>query len=372
MVVMTVVAALTTHSMYLLVQCKKQAVREQPKIVTFTDIARYTYGWIGAWLVNFFLVFTQYGFTCVYVVFLSQNTENFVPDDIHGWWVHWRIFALFWIPPLCVLANIPTLKHLSFIAVIADVCILSGIGVILVAACWNMYDKIEAHESMDVQWWFAPKTFAVMFGMAIYAFEGIGVVIPAETAMRHPEKFTKVLMTTMVVSSFNYIVFGAVCYLGFGQSTHSLVTVDLHNFSDSHVWRVLSTLVTIALIIAITATYPIQLFVVTDICEEAMFKSGWVSTRFKILKQILFRCALVCGSAGIAVAIPNFGLLIGLIGAMGSAALQFTFPALFHLKLFPGDPLWLKAISVFYILFGIGGGILGTVQTVMEIVDDYS
>lgn len=95
---------------------------------------------------------------------------------------------------------------------------------------------------------------AVMFGMAIYAFEGIGVVrtvssslsrklrfsaraenvtwiiefyvcltkppplhplqvIPAETAMRKPQQFTPVLLGTMFGSSINYICFGLICYL---------------------------------------------------------------------------------------------------------------------------------------------------------------
>lgn len=119
------------------------------------------------------------------------------------------------------------------------------------------------------------------------------------------------------------------------------------------------------------ATYPLQLFVVTDICEEAMFKPGRLSARFKLLKQMIFRCCLVFLAAGVAVAIPNFGLLIGLIGALGSSALQFIFPALFHLVAFKHDPWWYRSLSLFYIFFGVVGGVLGTVQTVQQIIDKY-
>jgi len=125
------------------------------------------------------------------------------------------------------------------------------------------------------------------------------------------------------------------------------------------------------LIIAIMATYPLQLFVVTDICEEAMFKPGRLSTRFKLLKQVVFRCGLVLLAAGVAVAIPNFGLLIGLIGALGSSALQFIFPAMFHLRIFRDDFWVWKLLSVFYVAFGVVGGVLGTVQTVQQIVETY-
>jgi len=38
-------------------------------------------------------------------------------------------------------------------------------------------------------------------------------VIPAETAMKEPQNFIKVLMVTMLGSSINYMSFGLICYL---------------------------------------------------------------------------------------------------------------------------------------------------------------
>lgn len=180
------------------------------------------------------------------------------------------------------------------------------------------------------------------------------------------------------------------------------------------------------MIIAIASTYPLQLFVVTDLLEEAIFQPGRLSNDYKAIKVFVFRCLLVLGTAGIAISVPDFGLLMGLIGtrpslcselcgqrdtaessrscvtqrvpflstpgALGSTALQFIFPALFHLKLFPENPIHVKALYVCYVLFGLGGtvrtcspvrlhaslipyqwagGILGTYQTIREIIEKY-
>jgi len=189
--------------------------------------------------------------------------------------------------------------------------------------------------------------------------------------MKRPGKFSWILLVVMAVSTFNYIGFGLVCYLGFGRGTEGLITVNLHDFASGNIyWEIFSYSVRIELILAIMATYPLQLFVVTDICEEIIFRR-LLSARFKRVKQMVFRCGLVLAAMLIALAIPNFGLLISLIGALGCAALQFIAPSMFYLKLFPEARPWRKFLSALYVLFGLVGGVLGTVQTVIEIVEDY-
>lgn len=372
--VMCAVSVFTTHSMMMLVRAKRRAEQKNPDIVSFTDIAYLTYGRIGARLVDCLLMFTQYGFCCVYVVFVSQNTANFLPD--WGWFVSWRMVVVWWIPVLIFLANLPTLKHMSFVAMFANFAISISIITILIAAFVQISDDLDPPPGTKVpshDWWIVPNTLALMFGVAIYAFEGIGVVIPAETAMKEPQNFIKVLMVTMLGSSINYMSFGLICYLAWGTDTEDLVTVNLRDFADGYLpWQILYTCVTIGLIIAIAATYPIQLFVVTDIIEEAMFKPGRLSPRFRFFKVFAFRSLLVLGTVGIAIGVPDFNLLMGLIGSLGCTTLQFIFPGMFCLKLFPEAPLYQKAISVFYILFGLAGGGLGTYQTISELIKKYT
>ncbi|KAL6059620.1 Proton-coupled amino acid transporter 1 [Balamuthia mandrillaris] len=368
---MALVGIISAHTMYWLVACKRKINTYDTSVVTYSDIGRHTYGKWMARAIDFLLLFTQFGFTCVYVVYLSTNTQTFMPH------INWRLVMLMWLPALCILANLQTLKHMSPIALLANITILFSLCVVLIAAITNLAHKLDHNHTMDavdVHWFINPslRHVPVAFGMAVYAFEGIGVVLPAETSMKQPRKFPMVLTWVVVVSTINYIMFGLLCYLGFGHSTDDLITKNLKEFANGNdVWVAFSYIVRILLLFTIFATYPIQLFVVTDIGEEAMFKPGRLSPRFKLLKQIIFRCCLVLLGCVVAVAVPNFGLLIGLIGALGSASLQFIFPSLFIFKLFPESSIWKKLLSGLYIAFGVAGGLLGTALTIEQIVETY-
>ena len=61
-------------SMYILVKCKQTIVERGGHVVTFGDVSEYCYGKVGRWAVDFMLLFTQFGFCVVYIVFISQNT----------------------------------------------------------------------------------------------------------------------------------------------------------------------------------------------------------------------------------------------------------------------------------------------------------
>ena len=131
-----------------------------------------------------------------------------------------------WVPILVVLSWIRTMSILAFVSLFATAAITSGLVIITVASIINISDT--GFSNLDVEWWIVPKTSAVMLGMGIYAFEGIGIVLPCETAMKKPEKFSMVLVITLVISTVNYIAAGLIPYLAFGRSTCSIITSTCH------------------------------------------------------------------------------------------------------------------------------------------------
>lgn len=69
------------------------------------------------------------------------------------------------------------------------------------------------------------------FATAIFAFEGVGVVLPLENNMQNPEAFgglTGVLTTGMTITAALYTATGFYGYLKYGDDVKDSVTLNLH------------------------------------------------------------------------------------------------------------------------------------------------
>lgn len=68
------------------------------------------------------------------------------------------------------------------------------------------------------------------FGTAIYAFEGIGVVLPLENNMKTPQDFgglNGVLNTGMIIVASLYTAVGFFGYLKYGENVAATITLNL-------------------------------------------------------------------------------------------------------------------------------------------------
>jgi solute carrier family 36 (proton-coupled amino acid transporter) len=74
------------------------------------------------------------------------------------------------------------------------------------------------------------STLPLCFATAIFAFEGISLVLPLQNAMKEPHKFSKVtgvLNVGMTLVTIIFISFGMIGYWKYGDKTEGSLTLNL-------------------------------------------------------------------------------------------------------------------------------------------------
>lgn len=135
----------------------------------------------------------------------------------------------------------------------------------------------------------------------VFAWEGIGLVLPIVNSMERPEKFPLALSGVMAGLSVLFTGVGALSYATFGSEIQTVVLVNL-NLENKGVQTVqflceyqnpLRISLTLKDTLAILLSAPLQFFPITGVLENTFFvRSGKYNTKVKWQKNV-FRACLV-------------------------------------------------------------------------------
>ena len=160
---------------------------------------------------DFAIVTAQMGFATAYLIFIGSNVEAALGTCIGN--SSWATIAAVLVCPLVWLRS---LKKLSFGAILADVAIVFGLIVIFIFAFLNASDSARPPQDPAVAVGSSPFIF---FGMAVFAFEGAGIVLPMKQSMAEPARFTNVLRNGIITITILYTIFPLVVYMCYGSVT---------------------------------------------------------------------------------------------------------------------------------------------------------
>lgn len=198
-------------------------------------------------MVNFFLIVTQFGFCCVYLVFIGLNVQQVnkkhlvesrvisfhfqVADEVYGVHLRKEVAIAIFVPLVIVATWIRNLDELASFSTIANVCILFSLLVILYDEFEQFFtsqpDNKAAIRTPGTIQLATYKTLPLFFGSVAFAFEGIGVVLPLENKMKRPEHAVRVVLVGMTLVVLLYVVFGVLGYLTYGDSIKASITLNL-------------------------------------------------------------------------------------------------------------------------------------------------
>nr|XP_040235097.2 proton-coupled amino acid transporter 2-like [Anopheles coluzzii]XP_040235104.2 proton-coupled amino acid transporter 2-like [Anopheles coluzzii]XP_040235112.2 proton-coupled amino acid transporter 2-like [Anopheles coluzzii]XP_049462155.1 proton-coupled amino acid transporter 2-like [Anopheles coluzzii] len=356
-----------THCMHLLVRCSHELCRRYGRpSLSYAEVGYCALDSGPRWaqplaasfrrLINSFLLVMQLGLCCVYYLFVAVNVRELL--DYLGCPVPVLTVLAYLLVPLAAMNMVRSLKLLTPTSLVASVLAIAGLAI---AFLFLLQDLPHSGSVRPVSSW---STLPLYFGTVMYAFEGIGVVLPLENNMANPRDFIAwngVLNTGMTIVVCLYSAVGFYGYLKYGEQAQGSVTLNLPNDA------LLAQIVRLLMAVAVLASYALQFYVPMTILAPAVTRHF----RHRALAEYGLRLATVLLTFVLAAIIPNLGTFISLVGAVSTSTLALVFPPLIDLlTLWPARTerwRWTVLKDALIIAFGACGFFFGTAKSLATI-----
>lgn len=315
--------------------------------------------------------------TCIlYVVLCGDLLIGSFPDGMIDQ-RSWMMLCTMLLLPCAFLTDLRAVSTLSFWCTVTHVIL----NIIIFGYCLL---QIGDWQWSKVTFRLDGATFPITLGIVVFSYTSQIFLPTLEGNMENPAEFRAMLdWSHIAAAAFK----GSIAYIGFltfGDETQEVITNNLPT-------RGLKAFVNIALVLKALLSYPLPYFAATALLESALFRSKptkvddrpdgegeqpfptcWGRDNDLRVWAVTLRVLLVLFTMFMAISIPHFALLMGLIGNFTGTMLSFVWPCYFHMKL-KWNTLDIRIISweVFIICTGILCGIIGIITSFTALIEAY-
>ncbi|CAK9302746.1 unnamed protein product [Gordionus sp. m RMFG-2023] len=262
----------------------------------------------------------------------------------------WIIFATIMLLPCAFVKTLTGISRLSFACTIVHI-IINAIVIIYCASKIKHWFWGQVRLKIDM--W----NFPVSMGVIVFSYTS-HIFLPAlEGGLESTSKFKGMLKWSHIAAALFKSVFGYVGFLTFGKDTQEVITNNFNNLTFKGILN-------ITLVIKALFSYPLPYFAASELLETALFRGKSEGTPFPTCLDIEsgnfklwalgLRLLLILITLAMAVMIPYFNILMGLIGSFTGTLLSFVWPCYFHIKL-KGNSLESKILYLDISIIILGG-----------------
>lgn len=364
--IIAIVALICCYTGKLLVEClyvdSKRTGQRKRVHVNYPEVGEAAWpGW-GNKIVSVVQVCEMFGGVIMYIVLLATVFNEILNDktplDIYQWAVVCAYVAL----PGIFITRVSVIAWISMVSVFALLCSIATI----IIYCITEYPDMSLSNIPA----FDPEKFPIGFGIIVFSYCAHAVFPGVEGSMREPKQFPMMMNSAFGLAAVVKVLLGLLAVLRFGIKTEQVITV---NMSISPIFNIVATVLVVT---NVFLAFPICMFVVLETWDTKIlpyFPHLSKEGKYHWFWLLLTRVMLLTFALFLAVIVPHFGLLMGLVGSFTGTCLSFVFPCVFHMILkWEATPWYSVLIKVVVIIFGLVCGGMGLVFSGRELGKAFS
>ncbi|KAL3103111.1 hypothetical protein niasHS_002297 [Heterodera schachtii] len=272
-----------------------------PKFMTFVSVC---------------LNVTQFGTAVVFLLLAAKNIENFLRAYAG---VHFSFCQLLLLVAALMLpfTMLKSPKDFWWAVIGAMVTTTVAVSIILFATASDFSVCASAARYPPV----TASKFFMSFGTVMFAYGGHGAFPTIQHDMRKPYRFRRSVFCAYLIIFCMYLPVSLLGYLAYGDS---LLDSIIPSLQDLILQQAVNILITLHVVLALTIVFnPLnqELEELLNVPQEFGFR------------RILCRSGMMLAVVAVAETMPNFGVLLDLVGGSTITMMTLVFPTVFNLLL---------------------------------------
>ena len=239
------------------------------KHLTYPDIVSWLCGRRLHQLTRVSICVQQLAVCTVFFSFIGTNLQAVLETYVQL--SHLQIMACA-LPPILMLSSLPNLKALAPVTAFATILFLLGLA-LLSRVIWEEWPHRPQEQHIHFQWAQAPLAICAI----LYSFEGICLVVPVESAMKHAKAyFGATFSTAMTCAAILFSLVAGLSVATFGSvSSGSITAFLLEKYREEGNDHLLTLILwsNAFVSLSVLVTYPLQLFPAVELLEPLILRS---------------------------------------------------------------------------------------------------